>query len=67
MTSDNISEYDEEKMELLNKSIDIFKNATDKYFEKLNKKQILLRYKLHGEVHTLIYNTEKGVIKDGQN
>lgn len=67
MTSDNISEYDEEKMELLNKSIDIFRNATDKYFEKLNKKQILLRYKLNGEVHTLIYNTEKGVIKDGQN
>ena len=62
MTSDNISEYDEEKQELLNRAIEIFKHATDKYFEKVAHNKIKISYKIGEEKYTLIYDTDKGEI-----
>ena len=61
MTSDNISEYDEEKRKLLASSLDLFENAEVVSFEK-NEKVITVVYKLRGKEHKIKYHTEKGVL-----
>ena len=66
MTSDNISEYDEEKKALLARAINIFTNATDKFFQKTSNNRILIRYRIDGELVELKYNSKKGVLIYGQ-
>lgn len=61
MTSDNISEYDKEKQEILNRSLDLFKNASVEGFERRGK-VITVRYLLGGEQKTIKYHTGKGVL-----
>ncbi len=63
MTSDNISEYDEEKKKLLDYAFDLFNNAEDKSYEK-RKNRIFIKYTLHGREHKLYYYTHKGILEE---
>ncbi|MCR5636318.1 MAG: alpha-galactosidase [Clostridiales bacterium] len=61
MTSDNISDYDDEKRKLLAYALDLFENGEIVSFERRNK-IINIVYKLRGESRELNYHTEKGVL-----
>ena len=61
MTSDNIATYDDKKKELLEKSLDLFKNAEVLLYE-THHSLIRVKYRLRGEEHSFTYNTQKGVI-----
>ncbi len=63
MTSDNISEYDEEKKKLLDYAFDLYNHATDKSYTKL-KNKILVKYNLNGRPHQFYYYTHKGIIEE---
>ena len=65
MCSDDLATYDDEKKALLEKALDIFKNATDKSFKKLSRKNVHISYKLHGVEHSFKYNVLKGEITNG--
>ena len=62
-TSDNVGDYDEEKKDMLNKALDLFKNATDVSFVKKGN-IIHVTYLLSKRPHEFDYDTEKGVIKN---
>ena len=59
MTSDDIATYDEEKKELLDKSLDLFKNATVLSYETKDN-LIEIKYLLHSKEYNLIYDINKG-------
>lgn len=65
MTSDNIADYDDEKKELLAKAFDLFYHGKVLNFER-RKDDILISYELNNNKVNLVYNTNKGVFKDGQ-
>ena len=62
-TSDNISEYDEKTLELLDKCLDIYHNAKDAKFKKLNKREIEIEYTLNEKNYKYIYNGDTGVLE----
>lgn len=62
-TSDNVSEYDEEKVSLL-KDIQILSDAEVLSFDR-EKDLIIIKYLLNSEEKTLVYDTKKGVIANG--
>ena len=62
-TSDNIEKYDESKQSLLDKCLDIYYNATNKKFKKLNKREIEIEYTLHEKCYKYIYNGDTGVLE----
>lgn len=64
-TSDNLGDYDLAKKEELDKALNLLYNAKDVKFKKFNKK-IIITYKLDNQEHLLVYNTKKGVLKDGK-
>lgn len=61
MTSDNISEYDEYKNNLLTDSLNLFLNAKDVKFQK-EKENINISYTLDGSEETITYDTIRGVL-----
>ena len=63
MTSDNIATYDEEKKELLEKSLELFKNGKVVRYETYHN-QIRVKYQLNGEDHSFTYNSKKGEISN---
>lgn len=65
MNSDNLSEYDEEKKELLNRALDIFYHAQDRS-HKVDGDIIEITYKLNGRAEKLLYSTSKGVFVHGR-
>ena len=62
MTSDNISDYDEDKKALLERAFDLFYKSSDKSYKK-DGNYILISYKLYDKVYNLKYNTLKGVME----
>lgn len=62
MTSDDIATYDDIKKDILSEDLNLFYNAKVKSITRLNKKLIRIEYELEDKIHTLIYNSEKGVI-----
>ena len=62
MTSDNISDYQDEQKALLEKAFDLFYHSSDKTYKKVGK-YILISYKLNGKTYNLKYNTLKGVME----
>ena len=62
-TSDNVGEYDEEKKELLNHALNLFKNATDVSFVTIGK-IVHVTYLLDKKPYEFDYDVEKGVIKN---
>ena len=62
MTSDNISDYDEDKKALLERAFDLFYKSSDKSYKK-DGNYILISYKLYDKVYNLRYNTLKGVME----
>ena len=65
MNSDNLSEYDEEKKELLNRALDIFYHAQDRS-HKVDGDIIEITYKLNGRAEKFLYSTSKGVFVNGR-
>ena len=65
MTSDNVSEYDEEKKKLLDESIKLFRDARVKTFRTIGKSYILIVYEYHNKTNIIIYNKETGDIDNG--
>ena len=63
MTSDNVAEYDEEKKELLKRSLELFKNAKVKEYKTV-RHLIKVTYELNGEEHGFTYNTQKGELSN---
>ena len=63
MTSDDIGEYDEEKKELLQTSLNLFKNAKDQSFETRDD-IIHISYTLEKAKHEFDYDTKKGIMKN---
>ncbi len=63
MTSDNIATYDKNKNELLEKSLELFKNAKVKEYETV-RHLIKVKYELNGEEHSFTYNTKKGELSN---
>ena len=63
MTSDNIATYDESKKELLDKALDLFRNAKVDLYQTLQS-NIKVKYTLKGEEHSFIYNTKKGELSN---
>ena len=63
MTSDNISEYDDDKKKLLNYAFNLFNNASNKTYTK-KKNKILVKYNLNEEEHKFLYYTHKGIIEE---
>lgn len=61
MTSDNISEYDSEKKELVSAALELFNDAKVVSFERKGK-IIDIVYSLDGKDRLIKYNTEKGVL-----
>lgn len=61
-TSDDISKYNEEKIKLLDRCLDIYYNAENVKFKKLNKREIEIEYTLHKNDYKYIYNGETGVL-----
>jgi len=61
MTSDNISQYDEEKQSLLSSSLDLFKNASVTGFKRKGD-IVTVSYSLDGKSYTIKYDTGKGVL-----
>ena len=62
MTSDNVSEYNDETNKVLNDALNIFKNAKNKTYKR-EKEFIYITYELDGKVNRIIYNTKKGEIQ----
>ena len=62
-TSDDIAKYDSKMEALLDKCLDIYYNATNKQFKKLNKREIEIEYTLHNQVYKYIYNGDTGVLE----
>ena len=62
MTSDNISDYDEDKKALLERAFDLFYKSSNKSYKK-DGNYILISYKLYDKVYNLKYNTLKGVME----
>ena len=65
MTSDNVSEYDEEKKKLLDESIKLFRDARVKTFRTIGKSYILIVYEYQNKTNIIIYNKETGDIDNG--
>ncbi|MBP5091609.1 MAG: alpha-galactosidase [Bacilli bacterium] len=65
LTSDDLLEYDEEKKDLLAKSLNLFKNAKDQTFVRLGD-YLVIKYTLEGKENKLIYDTKKGVFTHGR-
>ncbi len=65
MTSDNISDYDNEADALLEEAFDIFYNAKNVVYYR-NGKYIDILYNLNGKQKRLVYNTRKGVMTYGR-
>ena len=63
MTSDDIATYDEEKKELLEKALHLFKNAKDVGFETKDK-YIHIYYTVDDVKHEFDYYPKKGVMKN---
>ena len=63
MCSDNVALYDEGKQELLDKSLNMFYNAKDKSFKKLDEDRIEIYYSLDEVNYSFIYNVNKGIIE----
>lgn len=64
MTLDDPGTYDEEQDEILEQTLTLFREAKVKSYERRGK-FIFIDYELRGEVHSLIYDTEKGIFTDG--
>ena len=62
MTSDNLSGYDAPKRALLDQALELFNSARVTDFSRRGD-EITVHYTLSGAEHTLIYDTEKGVLK----
>ena len=61
MTSDDIGNYDEEKKQLLESSLYLFKNASSRSF--VTKDGIIhITYKLDDKTHEFDYDTKKGIM-----
>ena len=65
MTSDDISKYDKEKQELLNKVLNNFLNAKNIGFAKKLNHFIEIFYDVDGVHHTMLYDYKIGVSKNG--
>ena len=63
MTSDNIATYDDEKKELLSKSLELFKHGQVVLYQTRHP-FIDVTYKLNGQEHSFTYDTKKGVISN---
>ena len=65
MTSDDIATYNDEQKKMLDNAFNMFYNAKNVSFER-RRNNILISYELNGKLIKLLYNTEKGVLKGGQ-
>lgn len=63
MTSDDIATYDDEKKEILNKVLNVYRHAKDVKFETIGTK-LHVSYKLDGEQLEFDYDTKKGIIEN---
>ena len=63
MTSDNVATYDKDKNELLQSSLELFKNAKVKEYKTV-RHLIKVTYELNGEEHGFTYNTQKGELSN---
>ena len=64
MTSDNIAGYNEKEKQMLNDAFNMFYNAKNINFER-QKDNILISYTLDDKNYKLVYDTLKGVLKNG--
>ena len=64
MTSDNIATYDEYQKGVLDKALDLFKNAKVLSATRHGKNKITFSYELNGDIHHAVYNTKKGVLHE---
>lgn len=62
MTSDNIADYDGEKLELLSGALSLFRGARVKDYEREGDR-IKITYAHDGRDNTIVYNTRKGVLE----
>ncbi len=61
MTSDNIKTYDKEKNKVLDNALDIFYNATNKYYEVKNNIYTIY-YTLQDREFVIKYDSKKGIL-----
>lgn len=61
MTSDNVGTYDEEKRNLLDEALALYRGATVTGFAR-EKKKIRIDYTHNGASYTIFYDTEKGIL-----
>lgn len=61
MTSDNIKTYDKEKNEILDNALNIFYNATNKYFDVKNN-IYTIHYTLLNKEYIIKYDSKKGIL-----
>ena len=61
MTSDNIKTYDREKNEILDNALNIFYNATNKYFDVKNN-IYTIHYTLLNKEYIIKYDSKKGIL-----
>ena len=61
MTSDNVTEYDDEKKELMARSLELFRSASVTGYSRRDK-IITVDYEHAGEAKQLRYDTERGAL-----
>ncbi len=61
MTSDNIKTYDNDKQQILEEALNIFKNAYNKSYE-INGSIYTITYYIDNKKYTIKYNAKKGVL-----
>ena len=64
MTSDNIATYDDYQKGVLDKALDLFKNAKVLSATRHGRHKIKFSYELNGETLEAVYNTKKGVLHE---
>lgn len=64
MTSDNIATYNEKQKHMLDEAFNMFYNAKNVSFER-QKDNILINYELDNNIIKLVYDTKRGVLKNG--
>ena len=65
MTSDNIATYNDEAKENLTNALNLFYNAKDVKFKRVNN-EILIEYSINDKQFSYIYDPKKGVLKDAR-
>ena len=64
MTSDNIATYNDYQKSVLDKALDLFKNAKVISASRSGRHNIRFSYENNGKTYNVVYNTKKGVLHE---